>query len=172
LLAACFSLPGGVLRAVGGWLSDRYGAKKTTWVVMWTVLACFFFLSYPDTGFTVQSSYGPIGFNIALSPTVFTVLMFTVGIAMAIGKASVFKFVSDDYTGNIGAVSGVVGLAGGLAGFALPVLFGLLADLTGVSSTCFMLLFGATAVSLIWMTFSFRSHDGSALPRAPVQSNP
>jgi NNP family nitrate/nitrite transporter-like MFS transporter len=171
LLAACFSLPGGVLRAVGGWLSDRYGAKKTTWVVMWTVLTCFFFLSYPDTGFTVQSSYGPIGFNIALSPTLFTVLMFTVGIAMAIGKASVFKFVSDDYTGNIGAVSGVVGLAGGLAGFALPILFGLLADMTGVSSTCFMLLFGATAVSLIWMAFSFRSHGDSALPRAPVQSN-
>ncbi len=107
-------------------------------------------------------------FNIALSPTVFTVLMFTVGIAMAIGKASVFKFVSDEYTGNIGAVSGVVGLAGGLAGFALPILFGLLADLTGVSSTCFMLLFGATAVSLIWMHFSFRTHGAAALPRASV----
>jgi NNP family nitrate/nitrite transporter-like MFS transporter len=99
---------------------------------------------------------------------VFTVLMFTVGIAMAIGKASVFKFVSDEYTGNIGAVSGVVGLAGGLAGFALPILFGLLADLTGVNSTCFMLLFGATAVSLIWMHFSFRPHGADVLPRASV----
>lgn len=158
LLAACFSLPGGVLRAVGGWLSDRYGAQKTTWAVMWTVLACFFFLSYPETDFVVQSSRGPLGFHIALSPLVFTVLMFTVGIAMAIGKASVFKFVSDEYTGNIGAVSGVVGLAGGLAGFALPILFGALADLTGVGSTCFMLLFGATAVSLVWMYFSFRRH--------------
>ena len=62
----------------------------------------------------------------------------------------------------------MVGLAGGLAGFALPILFGLLADLTGVSSTCFMLLFGATAVSLIWMTFSFRSHGNAALPRGSV----
>ena len=35
LLVACFSLPGGVLRAVGGWISDRYGAYKTTWWVMW-----------------------------------------------------------------------------------------------------------------------------------------
>ena len=32
LLAACFSLPGGVLRAFGGWLSDKYGAYKVTWV--------------------------------------------------------------------------------------------------------------------------------------------
>jgi hypothetical protein len=28
LLAACFSLPGGVLRAIGGWLSDKYGAHQ------------------------------------------------------------------------------------------------------------------------------------------------
>jgi NNP family nitrate/nitrite transporter-like MFS transporter len=166
LLAACFSLPGGVLRAAGGWLSDRFGAQKTTWVVMWTVLACFFLLSYPETALIVQSAHGPLAFNIAISPTIFTVLMFTVGIAMAIGKASVFKFVSDEYTGNIGAVSGVVGLAGGLAGFALPILFGVLADLTGVGSSCFMLLFGATAVSLIWMHFSFRAHGTALQPRA------
>jgi len=164
LLAACFSLPGGVLRAVGGWLSDKFGAQKTTWTVMWTVLACFFFLSYPDTDLVVQSSHGPQSFHIALSPVVFTVLMFTVGIAMAIGKASVFKFVADEFPGNIGAVSGVVGLAGGLAGFALPILFGVLADLTGVSSTCFMLLFGATAVSLVWMHFSFRPLRAPASP--------
>ena len=28
LLAACFSLPGGVLRAVGGMLSDKFGAHQ------------------------------------------------------------------------------------------------------------------------------------------------
>ena len=91
--------------------------------------------------------------------------MFIVGIAMAIGKASVFKFIANDYTNNIGAVSGVVGLAGGLAGFALPILFGALVDLTGVHSTCFMLLFGATAVSLVWMHFSYRSIDGANVVR-------
>ncbi|MCZ8116190.1 hypothetical protein [Silanimonas sp.] len=30
LLAACISLPGGVLRAVGGWLPDRLGAHAVT----------------------------------------------------------------------------------------------------------------------------------------------
>src|SRR5574344_1548270 len=35
LLAACFSLPGGVLRAIGGVLSDKYGAHSVTWWVMW-----------------------------------------------------------------------------------------------------------------------------------------
>src|SRR4029077_15575292 len=31
LFAACFSLPGGTFRAVGGWLSDRFGAHNVTW---------------------------------------------------------------------------------------------------------------------------------------------
>ena len=158
-LAACFSLPGGVLRAVGGWVSDRIGAYKTTWWVMWVCWVAFFLLSYPNTEFTIQTVAGPKSFHIALSPTVFTVLMFIVGIAMAIGKASVFKFISDDFDDNIGAVSGVVGLAGGLGGFVLPIMFGALMDITGVHSSCFMLLYGTVCVSLIWMHYSFRQNQ-------------
>jgi NNP family nitrate/nitrite transporter-like MFS transporter len=155
-LAACFSLPGGMLRALGGWMSDRFGAYRTTWVVMWIALACFFMLSYPVTDFVVHAKDGPCTFHIETGPVAYTALMFVVGVAMAIGKASVFKFVSDEFSANIGAVSGIVGLAGGLAGFLLPILFGVLVDLTGVRTTCFMLMFGATAVSLISMHFTFQ----------------
>ncbi|AJX33512.1 major Facilitator Superfamily protein [Burkholderia oklahomensis C6786] len=166
-LAACFSLPGGVLRAIGGWLSDRYGAYRTTWWVMWVCWVTFFILSYPPTDFTIRSAHGPLGFHLGHTPVAFTVLLFAVGIAMAIGKASVFKFIADEFPDDIGAVSGVVGLAGGLAGFALPILFGALVDLTGVRSTCFMLLYGAVSVSLVWMYFSFRAeraaHDQRVL---------
>ena len=77
--------------------------------------------------------------------------MFVLGIAWAFGKASVFKYISDDYTDNIGAISGIVGLAGGLGGFVLPVLFGALMDITGVRSSAFMLMYGVVWVSLIWM---------------------
>ncbi|MBC8641488.1 NarK/NasA family nitrate transporter [Caballeronia sp. EK] len=155
-LAACFSLPGGMLRALGGWMSDRFGAYRTTWIVMWIALACFFLLSYPVTDFVVHAKDGPRTFHIETGPVAYTALMFVVGVAMAVGKASVFKFVADEFSANIGAVSGVVGLVGGLAGFLLPILFGALADLTGVRTTCFMLMFGATAVSLICMHFTFQ----------------
>jgi NNP family nitrate/nitrite transporter-like MFS transporter len=155
-LAACFSLPGGVLRALGGWISDRFGAYRTTWWVMWVAWVAFFILSYPKTDFTIQTASGPLSFHLALSPTVFTILLFVVGIAMAIGKASVFKFISNDYDGNIGAVSGIVGLAGGLGGFILPILFGALLDFTGINSSCFMLMYGTVCVSLVWMHYSFR----------------
>ena len=151
LLAACFSLPGGVLRAVGGVLSDKYGAHSVTWWVMWVSWICLFLLSYPQTEFTVLTVNGPATFHIGLNVYAFTALMFTLGIAMAFGKASVFKYISDDYGANIGAISGIVGLAGGLGGFVLPILFGVLMDITGIRSSAFMLMYGVVWVSLIWM---------------------
>lgn len=157
LLAACFSLPGGVLRAFGGWLSDKYGAYRVTWAVMWVLWVCFFILSYPPTDMIIHAGKLNINLHIALNVEVFTVLMFTAGIAMAIGKASVFKFVADDYPRDIGTVSGIVGLAGGLGGFLLPIMFGALLDLTHVRSTTFMLLYGTVCVSLVWMHFSFKA---------------
>lgn len=166
LLAACFSLPGGVLRAMGGWISDKYGAYKVTWAVMWVCWVCFFLLSYPQTSMIVKTINGDMTLNIGLSPWIFTVLLFIVGIAMAIGKASVFKFIGDDFTHNIGAVSGVVGLAGGLGGFFLPIMFGALVDLTGVRSSTFMLLYGTVCVSLVWMHFSFTPKHKEALQAA------
>lgn len=151
LLAAAFSLPGGVLRAIGGVLSDKYGAHTVTWWVLWVSLVCLFFLSYPQTEFTILTVKGPETFHVGLGPTAFTVLMFTMGMAWAFGKASVFKYISDDYPHNIGVISGIVGLIGGLGGFVLPIMFGALVDLTGVRSSAFMLMFGIIWVSLMWM---------------------
>ena len=151
LLAAAFSLPGGVLRAVGGGLSDKFGAHQITWWVMWVSWICLFLLSYPQTDFTVLTVNGPQTFHIGLNVYAFTVLMFMLGIAWAFGKASVFKYIADDYPDNIGTVSGIVGLAGGLGGFVLPIMFGALMDFTGIRSSAFMLMYGVVWVSLIWM---------------------
>jgi NNP family nitrate/nitrite transporter-like MFS transporter len=151
LLAACFSLPGGVLRAIGGWMSDKYGAHQVTWWVMWVSWICLFLLSYPQTDFTIQTINGPETFHISLNIYLFTGLMFILGIAWAFGKASVFKYISDDYPENIGAISGIVGLAGGLGGFILPIMFGALLDITGIRSSAFMLMYGVVWISLIWM---------------------
>ncbi|HJW55637.1 MAG TPA: nitrate/nitrite transporter [Burkholderiaceae bacterium] len=166
LLAACFSLPGGVLRALGGWIADKYGAYKVTWWVMWVCWVCFFLLSYPQTSMIVKTVNGDMSLNIGLTPWIFTVLLFIVGVAMAVGKASVFKFIADDFTHNIGAASGVVGLAGGLGGFILPIMFGALVDLTGIRSSAFMLLYGTVCVSLVWMHYSFRPQRMTAMPVA------
>jgi len=151
LLAAAFSIPGGVLRALGGYFSDRFGAHTITWWVMLVSMVCLFVLSFPHAEFTIKTVTGPATFNVGLDATTFTVIMFTLGIAFAIGKASVFKYISDDYPSNIGVISGIVGLAGGMGGFLLPIMFGALVDLTGIRSSSFMLMFGIVWVSLMWM---------------------
>ena len=151
LLAAAFSIPGGVLRAVGGYFSDKFGAHTMTWWVLWISLVCLFFLSYPQSDITIQTVKGPFTFHFGLDATLFTIVMFTLGIVFALGKASVFKYISDDYPDNIGVISGVVGLAGGLGGFLMPIMFGALVDLTGIRSSAFMLMFGVVWVSLMWM---------------------
>lgn len=151
LLAAAFSIPGGLLRAFGGYFSDKLGAHTVTWWVLWISLVCLFFLSYPQSDITIHTANGPFTVHFGLNATMFTILLFALGIAFAIGKASVFKYISDDYPDNIGVISGVVGLAGGLGGFFMPILFGMLMDLTGIRSSAFMLMFGVVWVSLMWM---------------------
>ena len=143
-----------MLRAIGGWLSDKHGAHQVTWWVLWVSWICLFLLSYPQTDFTILTVNGPQTFHIGLNVYTFTALMAVLGVAFAFGKASVFKYISDDYPDNIGTVSGIVGLAGGMGGFVLPIMFGYLLDLTGVRSSAFMLLYGVVWVSLIWMYFT------------------
>jgi NNP family nitrate/nitrite transporter-like MFS transporter len=47
LLAAVFSLPSGVIRAIGGWLSDRFGARTVMyWVFLSSIIVCLL-LSVP-----------------------------------------------------------------------------------------------------------------------------
>lgn len=47
LMASIFSLPSGVIRAVGGWLSDKHGARAVMYWVFGTCLVCFVFLFVP-----------------------------------------------------------------------------------------------------------------------------
>ena len=102
LLAACFSLPAGVLRAVGGWLADRYGPHNVTWWVLWAAWISLFLLSYPQTDFIVHTIRGPAQFHIGLSTLPFTLLLFTLGVAFACGMASTFKYVGRRFFGEHG----------------------------------------------------------------------
>ena len=62
-------LPGGVLRAIGGMLSDKYGAHSVTWWVMWVSWICLFLLSHPQTDFTILTVNGPSTYHIGLNVT-------------------------------------------------------------------------------------------------------
>ncbi len=149
-----FTLPSGLIRAAGGWASDKFGAQSVNWWVFWVSVFCLFLLSYPQTSLIVHGIDGDIGFDIGLSVWAFTALVFVVGIAQGVGKASVYRIIHDYYPDNMGSVGGMVGVIGGLGGFTLPIFFGLMSDLFNVRSSCFMLLFVLVSICLLWMNYS------------------
>ena len=154
LLAIAFALPAGVLRAAGGWMSDRYGAHKVTWWVLWVAWIALFLISYPPTELSLKTIDGPATFHLAWGVVPFTLLLFVLGVVLAFGMASTFKYVGDEFPQSLGAASGIVGLAGGLGGFLLPILWGAALDVTRIRSSCFMLLYGIVWVSLILIYYT------------------
>jgi NNP family nitrate/nitrite transporter-like MFS transporter len=164
MLGALYSLPASLFRAYGGWLSDRYGARKIMYWTFGVSLACTFVLSYPATDYVVHGIEGPIPFTLAIGVVPFTILTFALGFVMSLGKAAVYKHIPVYYPDHVGAVGGLVGMIGGLGGFVLPIAFGAMNDLTGVWTSCFMLLFALVGMALLWMHFAILRMERARLP--------
>ena len=156
VFAGLYSLPGSIFRALGGWMSDRWGARWVMYLTFAVSLVCLFVMSYPDTSYVIQGINGPIEFNFGLSVTAFVGLTIILGFVMSLGKAAVYKHIPVYYPNHVGSVGGLVGMIGGLGGFVLPISFGALLDYTGVWTAPYMLLFVIVAVSNIWMHVAIR----------------
>lgn len=164
VLAACYALPGSIFRALGGWLSDKYGARQVMYWTFIVSLICTFFMSYPSTDYIVDGVREDLRFNITLGIVPFVILSMILGFFMSLGKAAVYKHIPVYYPSHVGSVGGVVGLIGGLGGFFLPIIFGAIQDILGIWTGCFMLLFGLVAVSLIWMHHAIRRMEREKHP--------
>ena len=169
-LAVAFSLPAGLLRVLGGVLSDRYGARRVMYWSFTGSLICAFFLSYPATDYIVHGTHGEIRFSIATALPVFVALLMAQGLFMALGKAAVFKHIPAYFPERVGVVGGAVGAIGGMGGFVLPLAFGAMNDIAGVWTSCFMLLFGIGGVSLVWMHFAIQRQERRLAERASPAS--
>jgi MFS transporter, NNP family, nitrate/nitrite transporter len=154
-----FTIPAALVRALGGWFADYFGARTINWMVFWVCLVCLFFLSYPPTTMTIHGIEGDLSLNIYTPIWLFTGLIFVMGVAMGFGKASIYRIIYDYFPDNMGAVGGAVGMIGAMGGFVLPILFGLANDLTGVRTSCFMLLYGFLAGCMILMHYSIKRDE-------------
>jgi NNP family nitrate/nitrite transporter-like MFS transporter len=141
LLTALFIFPASLLRPLGGWLSDRYGARPVTYGVFIVMLLACLPLCLPPVG----HRDGQIGLPLCVA------LIEVLGIAMGIGKASVYKYISAYFPGDVGAVGGLVGSLGALGGFVLPLGFAYLDRLVGRPESCFWLLLGLVIASFGWL---------------------
>ncbi|WP_040676586.1 MFS transporter [Rhizobium mesoamericanum] len=159
MVAAAYSIPGSIFRAFGGVVSDKKGARSVMYVMFAVAAAATLILSLPAAG---------SGAAIGITPGIFIVVIFALGFVMSLGKAAVYKHIPAYYPESVGAVGGIVGMMGGLGGFILPIAFGLLKDVTGLWSSCFMLLFAIVVISLIWMHLSVKQLDRQGLSAQAV----
>lgn len=164
LFAAAYSIPASLFRAVGGALADKIGARKVMYLTFGVSLVCCFLLAYPATSYVVDGVKGQIHFRLATGIVPFTIIIFVLGFFMSLGKAAVYKHIPVYYPDRIGSVGGTVGMIGGIGGFILPIAFGFLNDLTGIWTSCFMLLFVLVGVALLWMHFAIRRMERARFP--------
>ena len=170
LFAGMYSLPGSIFRALGGWMSDVWGARHVMYLTFGVSLVVLFIMSYPETTYIVEGipqedgTPNLIKFSFGIPLYVFVFLTVILGFVMSLGKAAVYKHIPVYFPHNVGAVGGLVGMIGGLGGFVLPIAFGILLDTFQVWSVVFMLMFVLVAVSMIWMHLAIRSMDRKAHP--------
>lgn len=156
ILTATFIFPASLLRPVGGWMADRWGARKVMYLTFGIMLATSGILMMPNGHIVISHADGSTSQHLAyqLSLWAFVVLVFLLGCAMGFGKAAVFKHIPEYFPDNVGSVGGLVGMLGGLGGFFLPPLFAYTKEWSGFPTSTFFVIFLVTVVCAVWMHLS------------------
>ena len=157
LLTALFIFPASLLRPVGGWLSDKVGARRIMYCTFGLMLFSTGVLMMPNGFITVdvlkaKSADGTaeiLPWHLGVVPFTFFVVL--LGCSMGIGKAAVYKHIPEYFPGDVGAVGGLVGMLGALGGFFLLPIFGYAVQLTGIPTAIFGVLFVLTLACATWM---------------------
>jgi NNP family nitrate/nitrite transporter-like MFS transporter len=139
---------GSFLRPVGGYLADRFGGIRMLSVLYLGVAVTMGVLGlFPDDLYVGAA------------------LMFLCMGCLGMGNGSVFQLVPLRFPKEIGVMTGIVGAAGGVGGFFLPSLLGLLKDQTGSFSGGFFAFSAAGFVCAVTLTLVGRSWEGVFVAR-------
>jgi MFS transporter, NNP family, nitrate/nitrite transporter len=134
LTAACV-FAGSLVRPFGGALADRVGGIRSL-IVMYTVAALALFAVGTNLP-TVTSAAG-----------VFIVAMLALGMA----NGAVFQLVPQRFRDEIGVMTGLVGMAGGVGGFFLASSLGFAKQFSGQYSSGFYIFGGLALLALVGLT--------------------
>jgi NNP family nitrate/nitrite transporter-like MFS transporter len=149
--AAGFALLAVIGRPLGGWLADRVGAARvlrgsfTAVAVLALVLAAAYTAMVP-----------------------LTIACLSMAVALGLGTGAVFKLVPEWFPARVGAVTGVVGAAGGLGGFFPPLVMGIVKSATGGYALGFALM-ALVAVACLIVLGALRVPH-AVHPRSPVRT--
>ena len=149
--AAGFALLAVIARPIGGWLSDRIGAER--------VLRASF-------AATALLALALAAFYDEMVPL--TIACLTLAVAFGLGTGAVFKLVAQWFPTQVGAVTGVVGAAGGLGGFFPPLVMAIVKEATGSYTLGFVALAAVAVASLGVLTTLSRGRPEEAARTEPV----
>ena len=150
--AACV-FAGSLVRPIGGNLADRIGGIRTL-STMYVIAAAFLF-----------------GVSFGLPQAWMAVVVFVGAmLALGMGNGAVFQLVPQRFRREIGVMTGLVGMAGGIGGFYLASSLGYSREVTGSYQTGFVVfallavaaLVGLTRVKTRWRTTWGAAHLTSA----------
>ena len=148
--AAGFALLAVIGRPLGGTLSDRVGAARVLLVSFSAVAVLALVLAAAYTEMV------PL-----------TVACLTMAVALGLGTGAVFKLVPEWFPDRVGAVTGVVGAAGGLGGFFPPLVMGVVKSATGGYALGFALM-ALVAVACLVVLRALGSPRAERAPRQPA----
>jgi len=121
---------GSLVRPLGGALADRIGGVRTLSVVYVAAAAALA--------------------EVSIAPSVQSALAFFVVamLALGAGNGAVFQLVPQRFRAEIGVMTGLVGMAGGVGGFYLASSLGVAKQLTGTYQPGFLIFAGLAMVAL------------------------
>ena len=134
LTAACV-FAGSLVRPVGGMVADRVGGIKSL-SVMYVLAASFLALV-----------------SVGMSEVWMALLLFVCAmLALGMGNGAVFQLVPQRFRQEIGVMTGLVGMAGGIGGFYLASSLGYSKQATGSYQIGLMIFAGLALVALVGLT--------------------
>lgn len=121
-LTALCVLAGSLFRPVGGYLSDRMGGVRMLGALL------------PLAGLLMLGATQLPALPLEVA------FLFLALTCLGMGNGAVFQLVPLRFGQQIGIATGLVGAAGGIGGFVIPLLFGLLKDLVGTYAAGFLVM--------------------------------
>jgi NNP family nitrate/nitrite transporter-like MFS transporter len=148
--AAGFAFLAVIARPIGGWLADRIGGERVLRISFTAILGLAIVLA------ATYKHMVPL-----------TVACLASAIALGLGTGAVFKLVAQWYAADVGAVTGVVGAAGGLGGFFPPLVMALVKGTTGSYALGFLLMAAVGAGCLIVLATLDRGRPAASERQRP-----